>query len=141
MESLECAGVVNNVNAEGHPSYQLTTGGRDWWLDALQRGLLEQQQQQAIADFEPNETQKLAVTVLVEKYPRAMNVGQIRVEMDDMTELNVIVSSQAEIARELERLAGRNVLTISDGAHPRYELTVPGRNFMLKVLDADVPPR
>jgi hypothetical protein len=141
MEDLERSGVVVNISADSYPLYELTTPGRDWWLDHLERGWQEQRLAQEVADFEPSETQRPAATVLLETYPRAMNVGQIRVAMERMTELNVIVPPQAEIARELENLARRNVIKIGDGAHPHYELTVPGRDFMLAYLDALDPPR
>ena len=123
MEDLELASVVR----KHHGLYYLTRQGRDWMLDQIEH---------EIADFKPSETQRLAATVLIERYPKPLLVKDIRAGMEEITELSTLLAPLGEIAREMEDLMRRSVVKISSARSEMAccSLTVPGRNFMLKVL-------
>jgi hypothetical protein len=90
-----------------------------------------------IEDFEPNRVQWIATKTLIDRYPKRLQLPDLAADMKRYGgggPMEIPIAPQGEIARELEVLHGRGVVTIDDPNSPMayYGLTRLGRNFMLE---------
>jgi hypothetical protein len=143
MEGLERAGMLRAIQIMGTAVYELTPQGRDWILDQMARAAEEEKSATrlpVIEAFKPSRIQALAAAVLIDRYPRRLMLEDLAAGMQDKTRSGLRVdpprvASQGEIAREMEDLAQRHVVIITDPGSQMayYGLTIPGRDFMLNV--------
>lgn len=151
MEDLQRAHVVR-IDETGRTdrTYSLTTQGRDWYLDQIKDArehpegepeTIPQAAPQATPppaaeDFEPNRVQLIAAKVLIDRYPRRFQLPDLAKAMTHFAggALPVPVAPQGEIARQLEDMHQRGIVTIDDPESQLayYGLTRHGCDFMLE---------
>lgn len=89
-----------------------------------------------VEDFEPTRVQIIAARVLIERYPRRLQLPDLAAAMTQYAggAIPMPVAPQGEIARQMEDLQRRGVANIDDINSPMayYGLTRHGRNFMLE---------
>jgi hypothetical protein len=108
-------------------------------LQELHRQVAEDkiQAEPVIEDFEPNRVQWIATKTLIDRYPKRLQLPDLAQDMKRYGgggPMEIPIAPQGKIARELEVLHGRGVVTIDDPNSPMayYGLTRLGRNLMLE---------
>lgn len=165
MEVLGRAHVVR-IDETGRTdrNYSLTTQGRDWYLDQIKDAhehpegrpeaapqVTPQEPHQATpqatpaaGDFEPNRVQLIAAKVLIDRYPKKFQLPDLADAMAHFAggALPAPVAPQGEIARQLEDMHQRGIVTIDDPESQMayYGLTRHGRDFMLEKWKASARP-